>query len=125
MLESPTGGNQIFLASAELRFQTPFLAGRLGGAVFADIGQVIERRERELLGLRDVRLTPGIGVRFATPLGPMRLDVAYNAYGPQPGRLYLPEGQQLTEVSSSYPPAAPPTTFWGRLQWHFAVGPPF
>lgn len=125
MLESPTGGNQVILANAELRFPLPVFGGRFGAAVFADAGQVIERREREVLGLRALRITPGIGIRLATPLGPMRLDVAYNGYGPQQGRLYLPEGQQLTEVSASYPPVAPRTTFWERLQWHFAVGPPF
>lgn len=126
MLESPTGGNQILLANAELRFPLPLFGGRLGGSLFADVGQVIERRQRELVGLRDMHVTPGVGIRIATPLGPMRLDVAYNGYGPQQGRLYRPRGQQLDEELAVYPPAsAPPSKWWDRLQWHFAVGQPF
>ena len=52
-----------------------------------------------------LRITPGVGLRFITPLGPARLDVAYNGYAVQPGRLYLihPTGS-LDLLQSSYQP---------------------
>ena len=34
-----------------------------------------------------LRITPGAGLRFNTPLGPARFDVAYNPYDFPPGRL--------------------------------------
>ena len=35
-----------------------------------------------------IRVTPGVGLRLATPLGPARLDVAYNPYKLQAGTLF-------------------------------------
>jgi hypothetical protein len=45
-------------------------------------------------------VTPGVGVRLQTPVGPFRLDVAYNPYRLQPGTLYQnqPNGD-LIEVA--------------------------
>jgi len=37
---SPTGGNQIFFANAELRFPLPVAPDRLRAAIFLDVGQV-------------------------------------------------------------------------------------
>ncbi|HEX8242051.1 MAG TPA: hypothetical protein VF541_01100, partial [Longimicrobium sp.] len=36
-----------------------------------------------------LRFTPGVGGRIATPVGPVRLDVAYNPYPLPRGPLYL------------------------------------
>jgi outer membrane protein assembly factor BamA len=129
-LTAPTGGNQLFFANAELRFPLPLFSGRLGGALFVDGGQVVERDEargERILSLRDFRVTPGAGVRIATPLGPVRLDLAYNPYGPQVGRLYRPEGRKLEKVYDQYPlPEAPVKLgFLDRLRIHLAVGHPF
>jgi hypothetical protein len=45
-------------------------------------------------------MTPGIGLRLQTPVGPFRLDVAYNPYRLESGPLYvnLPNGD-LIEVA--------------------------
>jgi len=128
---APVGGNQILLANAELRFPLPILAGRLRGALFVDAGQVAQRDTNETFPLRDFRVTPGVGIRVVTPIGPVRLDVAYNGYAPQRGKLYLveldaqsqPTGN-LTELSPDFAPPAP-DTFWKRLKIHFAVGQAF
>src|SRR5439155_35293 len=71
---SATGGNAIFVANVEFRFLTPLFPDRMRVAVFADVGQVWERDDPTVRG---VRFTPGVGVRFVTPLGPVRLDAAY------------------------------------------------
>ena len=122
---SPTGGNTAFVINAELRFPAPGVGDRVRLGVFVDIGQVWEREE-QLLTLEDVRITPGVGVRFATPLGPIRLDVGYNAYGREPGPLYFRDDDNgtLTLYRSSYGLNAP-DSFWRRLRVQFAVGQAF
>jgi outer membrane protein assembly factor BamA len=129
-LAAPTGGNQLFFGNAELRFPLPLFSGRLGGAIFLDVGQVVERDEargEKILSLRDFRATPGAGVRIATPLGPVRLDLAYNPYGPAVGRLYRPQGRQLEKIYDQYPRPGDPMRlgFLDRLRIHLAVGQPF
>jgi outer membrane protein insertion porin family/translocation and assembly module TamA len=72
---APTGGNSLVLGNVELRLPSPFLTDRLRWALFVDGGGVWERG-----GGADpfLRVTPGFGMRFATALGPMRFDLAYN-----------------------------------------------
>ncbi len=96
-LVSPTGGDGILLANAELRFPLS-RSGRLAGVVFVDLGRVVgpgSRREA-----RRFRVTPGAGLRIYTPLGPVRLDVAYNGRGPEKGLLFLRECQQRVALPS-------------------------
>ncbi len=68
----PIGGLASFEASAELRFP---LAGELwGGAAFLDVGQVWPSK----LEFTNLEAAPGVGVRYNTAIGPLRLDVAYS-----------------------------------------------
>ena len=85
-LVSPTGGNGILLANAELRFPMS-RSGRLAGVVFVDLGRVVAQESQG--DDRGFRVTPGAGLRISTPLGPVRLDVAYNPHGPEQGPLFL------------------------------------
>jgi outer membrane protein assembly factor BamA len=84
---SSTGGTRSILASAELTSRLPFGPPALRGAVFVDAGQVWESRD-SLATRPGLRITPGVGARFASPVGPLRFDVAYNPYGAEPGPLY-------------------------------------
>jgi len=118
-LTSATGGNSLLLANAELRFPLPGFAGRLSGAVFVDVGQLIQRGDT-LLDLSSVRVTPGAGIRIATPLGPLRFDIGYDGYAPRTGPLYVRQGQQLVLADSSYAPKR-----GAHLQFHFAIGQAF
>lgn len=122
-LTSSTGGNQLLFANIELRFPLPGFSGRLSGALFVDAGQVFQR-ERALASLSNLRFTPGGGIRIASPLGPIRLDVAYNPYRPQAGPLYVLQGSTLVLVDDNFQPPAP-TTFFGHLKLHFSVGQAF
>jgi outer membrane protein assembly factor BamA/autotransporter translocation and assembly factor TamB len=65
----PLGGNALFLMNAEYRF--PIL-GAVGGAVFADIGNVFASRIR----FDQLRYGAGVGIRYLSPVGPLRIDVA-------------------------------------------------
>ena len=83
-----TGGNSLIVANAELRIPSPIFRRQLRFAAFVDGGTVWERGQGGAGG-PSFRITPGVGIRFQTLLGPARLDVAYNRYDFQPGRLYL------------------------------------
>ena len=115
-----TGGNTVGGAQVELRVPTPVWGGRLRLALFVDSGALFERGEEELSSLRYV-VTPGVGLRVATPLGPMRLDVAYNGYDQQSGPLYLEKSDgslELVRDKFTQPRS-------GRWTWHFSFGQPF
>ncbi len=78
-LARPTGGNAVVEGSAELRF--PLASPLLRGAAFFDFGQVWP--EAGGMNLRDLELSPGLGVRYMTPIGPIRVDVGYRLGGAQ------------------------------------------
>jgi hypothetical protein len=67
-----TGGNSIFVANVEWRVPSPVLSSRLGFAGFVDAGTVWERGGSGAGTGPKLRFTPGFGLRFATPLGPVR-----------------------------------------------------
>ncbi|MBI3982353.1 MAG: BamA/TamA family outer membrane protein [Gemmatimonadetes bacterium] len=124
-LTSPTGGNRMLIANAELRF--PFLTiwGRsVAAAAFVDVGQVFEAGP-DPVGVSQLRITPGFGLRTSSPLGPLRLDVAYNPNAPTQGTLYLQSETSLVELGPYPADPKPPDGFFRRLKFHFAVGQPF
>ena len=69
----PLGGSALAEASVEFRFPISVSTG-LSGAVFVDGAIVGTRRFSSLLGAT-ATITPGFGVRFDTPVGPVRLDL--------------------------------------------------
>lgn len=74
----PIGGLATLEASAELRFR--LTDGLLGGVAFVDVGQVWRRT----MSLGDLEFSPGVGLRYNLPFGPIRLDVAYSFRGREP-----------------------------------------
>ncbi|TVP77203.1 MAG: hypothetical protein EA352_04055 [Gemmatimonadales bacterium] len=69
----PTGGSAVLEGNLELRF--PIRNSDLGGVAFVDFGQVWA--EPSDLDEGDIVFTPGIGLRYSTPIGPIRVDIAY------------------------------------------------
>ena len=128
---SPTGGNTVVTANLELRVPTPIFPDRVRLGLFVDVGQVWERGDT-LTAVSGLRVTPGLGLRFITPLGPVRLDAAYNGYPQEPGPLYLLDNtnKSLTAVLDPagkqvlYRPQLP-GGFWRRVVVQFAVGQAF
>jgi len=123
----PTGGNTAIIANAELRLPSPVLPSRMRLGLFVDVGQVWERGE-EIITIRDVKVTPGAGVRFTTPLGPVRIDAAYNGYATQRGPLLYQTSDTastITQIRASYPPLRASKTFWQKIVLQFAVGQAF
>ncbi|HEV2751562.1 MAG TPA: BamA/TamA family outer membrane protein [Gemmatimonadales bacterium] len=122
---SPTGGNTVFTANLELRLPSPILPDRVRVGAFVDVGQVWERGDT-LTTVRGLRVTPGVGLRFVTPLGPVRLDAAYDGYPQEPGPLYFlnTANKSLTNTGHSVSPGLP-SGFWRRVVVQFAVGQAF
>lgn len=69
----PIGGAISLVGNAEVRF--PIGGSTLRGAAFVDYGQVWETRS--VVRARDIVWTPGLGVRYFSPIGPIRVDVGY------------------------------------------------
>jgi hypothetical protein len=70
-----------------------------------------------------IRVTPGAGIRLNTPLGPARLDIAYNPYRLQAGPLFqFDTTGALTQVPGQEQFVRDRD---GRFTVHFAVGQPF
>lgn len=65
-----TGGNAFFVLNSELRFP---LINKLGGVLFYDTGNVF--RTISNFALNQFSNTLGTGLRIATPVGPVRVDM--------------------------------------------------
>lgn len=141
---SPTGGNALIVASAELRMRPPFLRDILQFAAFVDGGQVYNRRS-ETVRLDQFRWTPGVGIRVASPVGPIRFDLAYNRYAQQRGPAYVIVPDEVTgnpsrlrcvspgnRLPNGFGEGCPATfrplrddSFLQRLTFHFSIGQAF
>jgi outer membrane protein assembly complex protein YaeT len=86
----PVGGNALFLNSLELRVRVE--ENRLGFVLFHDFGNVYTSiRRMKLLKVNqnsptDLDYTShaiGVGIRYKTPIGPLRFDVGYNLNPPR------------------------------------------
>lgn len=120
---APTGGSSALVGNLELRLPSPILRRAMQLTLFVDVGQVWQH-STPYFALRDLRVTPGAGVRLTTPIGPVRIDAAYNGYGSPPGTLLFATDSSLTPIRSGY--RVPRSgSFWERFQVQFAVGPTF
>jgi outer membrane protein insertion porin family len=66
----PTGGQAVMIFNVELRFP---IWRSLGGVLFTDAGNVFRRPSD--LDLGEVRGSAGFGVRYKSPIGPIRVDL--------------------------------------------------
>jgi outer membrane protein assembly factor BamA len=124
----PIGGAAQFFNSLELRF--PLRWQNMGGVLFHDAGNVYSRLgrisfrgsqrsvERNGLPVFDFDYmvhAAGIGLRYRTPIGPVRFDVGYSINPPRfVGQVEGPGGDLV-----------PRTQRISHLQFHFSVGQTF
>jgi outer membrane protein insertion porin family len=76
--DDPVGGRSLLEGSIELR--TP-VYGPFGGVVFFDVGEV--RRQTASLTLGDLQFGAGVGVRYRTIVGPLRVDLGFPFAAPR------------------------------------------
>jgi outer membrane protein insertion porin family len=93
-IKVPAGGQQLLILNTEARIPMPFKKG-LSLVPFYDGGNVFSQ-----VGFRDfTRLysnTVGLGLRYATPIGPIRVDVGRNlnpVQGLNPTQYFISVGQ--------------------------------
>jgi outer membrane protein insertion porin family len=72
----PVGGNQLLIINSELRIPVPLKKG-LGVVAFYDGGNVYDRIGFHNFGANYTN-TIGTGIRYATPVGPVRIDIGHN-----------------------------------------------
>ncbi len=90
----PLGGRQLFIANSEVRFPLRVMKN-LGGVVFYDGGNVYSAINFSNFATNYTN-TVGIGLRYATPIGPIRIDLGHNLNpvpGINPTQYYITLGQ--------------------------------
>lgn len=85
----PLGGNALLFNSSELRF--PLVGDNLGGVVFHDMGNVysdvrslsLRFRQHDLKDFAYAVQGAGFGIRYRTPVGPLRIDLSLSPNSPR------------------------------------------
>jgi len=120
----PLGGNLVLEGSVEARFP---LWRALSGAAFIDAGVVTQKINRDLPRRRGA-ITPGIGVRYLSPVGPIRADIGLNPgtteYLPVVTETIVNGGKKLVTLEKlrAYTPG---TKVLDRLVLHLSIGEAF
>jgi outer membrane protein assembly factor BamA len=84
----PLGGNALLFHSTELRF--PFLGDNINGVFFHDMGNVYRDlgsisfrvHQKDIQDFNYMVHAVGFGIRYRTPVGPIRVDLAYSINPP-------------------------------------------
>lgn len=105
----PIGGRATFAFNAELRQQLTQIIPNFGIAAFLDGGQVW--RDLSSIDERPVQFGAGGGIRYQSPIGPVRIDVAYKL-NPSNEDLNIYAGQNFGSN-------------WDRIGIHFSIGQAF
>lgn len=105
----PIGGRALATFNLELRQQLNFLFNGFGFGLFLDGGQVWRAIDR--IDERPVQFGAGGGLRYQSPIGPVRIDIGYKV-NPTDDDLGLFEpGDE--------------STGWDRIGIHFSIGQAF
>lgn len=103
------GGRAMFGFNVEIRQELGFLINGLGMAAFLDGGQIWETFAR--IRRRPVQFGVGGGLRYQSPLGPVRVDIGYKVN---------PTDQDLDIYQGTNHGSA-----WNRIGIHFSIGQAF
>jgi outer membrane protein assembly complex protein YaeT len=121
----PLGGRALLFNQTELRF--PFIGDNVGGVIFHDTGNVYSSFDRISVRLKQrdredfdyMVHAVGFGVRYRTPIGPIRVDFAYGINSPA-FRGYRGSINDLINSRGS-----PVDQRVNRFQFHFSLGQAF
>jgi outer membrane protein assembly complex protein YaeT len=130
----PLGGNALFYNNLELRF--PLIGSNINGVLFHDMGNVFSSLSNISFGVHqpdrqhfDYTVhAAGFGIRYRTPVGPIRLDLAYSI---NPPSFYGFNGTpvQLLQcspgVTATTGPCATGLQHVSHFQFFFSIGQTF
>jgi outer membrane protein assembly complex protein YaeT len=132
----PLGGNALFFNNVELRF--PLIGDNIGGVLFEDAGNVYSTFSHISFNARQPNLqdfdymvhAAGVGIRYNTPVGPIRVDLSYSI---NPPSFYGFKGnvQDLLACNPNLPPSqlppqcTPVKQNTGHFQFFFSIGQTF
>lgn len=105
----PTGGNTVLTFNVELRQNFSGFLRKFGVAAFLDGGQVWS--DLTSLEERNVQVGTGGGIRYQSPIGPVRVDVGYKI-NPTDQDLNIFQGVDYGSA-------------WDRIGIHFSIGQAF
>ncbi|MGA9882200.1 MAG: POTRA domain-containing protein [Candidatus Acidiferrales bacterium] len=123
----PIGGLALLIFNQELRFpmRLPLIGNRLGGTIFYDGGNVYDDiyhitlawKSKSLTDLNYWSNTVGFGLRYPTPVGPVRVDF---------GLLLNPAEYEYTPAATTLNPTpSPQFIHTPRFGFSFNIGPVF
>jgi outer membrane protein assembly complex protein YaeT len=134
----PLGGTGLLFHSTELRF--PLIGDNLGGVLFHDMGNVfsdvsqisfrVRQKDAALPRPQDFSYmvhAVGAGIRYRTPIGPLRVDLAYGMNSPR----FFGSTATRDQLESAKPDMPLCTQVpcerqrINRLQFHFSLGQTF
>jgi outer membrane protein insertion porin family len=132
----PIGGNALLFHQTELRF--PLIGDNIGGVVFHDMGNIYSDinqisfafRQGSYQNFNYMVQAAGIGIRYKTPVGPVRLDFSYSPNSPRFVGFSGTRDQLLT-CNPNLPPDQNPSFCVGvpqrinTFQFHFSLGQTF
>lgn len=116
----PLGGSALLMNNLEFRF--PLYGESLGGVLFHDAGNVysgvsdlsLRLRQRDPQDFNYMVHSVGVGVRYKTPVGPVRIDFGFGANSPEFTFDRTVDGQ-LSRITQRI----------NRFQFHFSLGQTF
>jgi outer membrane protein assembly factor BamA len=131
----PIGGNALFINTVELRF--PLIGENLGGVLFNDFGNVyssldkisLRWRQRDLRDFDYAVQSFGFGIRYRTPIGPVRADFSLSPNSPRFQGCKGSVDELLYCGVANPPPGVSPlplvTQRINVFQFHFSLGQAF
>ena len=131
----PIGGNALFVNTVELRF--PLIGDSLGGVLFNDFGNVyssldnisLRFRQRDLKDFDYAVHSFGFGIRYRTPIGPVRADFSLSPNSPRFQGCKGSVDELLYCGVPNPPPGVSPVPLVTQrisvFQFHFSLGQAF
>jgi outer membrane protein assembly complex protein YaeT len=128
----PLGGKAVLMNTFELRF--PLLGDNVRGVFFHDAGNVYSSvsdisfryHQRDLNDFDYMVHAVGFGIRYRTPIGPIRADIAFGLNSP---RFFGFQGDRDTLLICSAPGSTTPCNSVEQkinlFQFHFSLGQAF
>jgi outer membrane protein insertion porin family len=128
----PVGGTASFFNQTELRF--PLIGENIGAVLFHDMGNTFQTlkdisfrvHQQNIQDFNYMVHAVGIGIRYRTPIGPFRVDLAYSINPPQ---FFGFPGTQEELLNAGVNPCGTPgvcrQTSTGHVQYFFSIGQTF